>query len=263
MSKRVVASYCTTFLKPEMLHIYRQVRSLQDYETFVMTKALQNSDTLKIKFLAGRLFALTGATMRAQAMAAQLAASIPAEPQAMAKIIEGNIALTAGDPRRAITLLTEANTTLDTWIGRFDLGRADLAAGQLLQADSEFDRCITRQGEALSLFLDEEPTFGYFPAALYYKDIQSYIVNTTTQEVFPIETLTPNLSRCTLVSGDTYNCLFDINRTSQAAACFAAQRWVRAPSFSPHLLEEGHLCGELHHAPGRGLSRTRPHLRAY
>lgn len=51
-------------------------------------------------------------------------------------------------------------------------------------------------------------------AALYYKDIQSYIVNTTTQEVFPIETLTPNLSRCTLVSGDTYNCLFDINRRS-------------------------------------------------
>ena len=44
MSKRVVASYCTTFLKPEMLHIYRQVRSLHDYETFVMTKALQNSE---------------------------------------------------------------------------------------------------------------------------------------------------------------------------------------------------------------------------
>src|SRR5436190_19686175 len=44
MSKRVVASYCTTFLKPEMLHIYRQVRSLHDYETFVMTKALQNGE---------------------------------------------------------------------------------------------------------------------------------------------------------------------------------------------------------------------------
>jgi iron complex outermembrane recepter protein len=50
--------------------------------------------------------------------------------------------------------------------------------------------------------------------ALYYKDIQSYIVNTTTQEIFPIETLTPNLTRCTLVSGNTYNCLFDINRRS-------------------------------------------------
>ena len=44
MGKRVVASYCTTFLKPEMLHIYRQVRSLHDYETFVMTKAHQNSE---------------------------------------------------------------------------------------------------------------------------------------------------------------------------------------------------------------------------
>ncbi|HET6941722.1 MAG TPA: TonB-dependent receptor [Sphingomicrobium sp.] len=54
-------------------------------------------------------------------------------------------------------------------------------------------------------------------AALYYKDIQSYIVNTTTQEIFPIETETPNLSRCTLVSGDTYNCLFDINRRSNGA----------------------------------------------
>jgi eukaryotic-like serine/threonine-protein kinase len=132
-------------------------------------KALQNSDALKIKFLAGRVFAIAGATARAQAMAAQLASAVPPEPQAMSKIILGSLALAAGDPRRAIALFTEANATLDTWIGRFDLGRADLAAGQLLQADSEFDRCITRQGEALSLFLDEEPTFGYFPAALYYK----------------------------------------------------------------------------------------------
>ena len=44
MGKRVVASYCTTFLKPEMLHIYRQVTSLRDYDTFVMTKALQNEE---------------------------------------------------------------------------------------------------------------------------------------------------------------------------------------------------------------------------
>ncbi|HSH40169.1 MAG TPA: glycosyltransferase [Chthoniobacterales bacterium] len=44
MGDRVVASYCTTFLKPEMLHIYRQVRSLQSYRTFVMTKWLQNED---------------------------------------------------------------------------------------------------------------------------------------------------------------------------------------------------------------------------
>jgi colanic acid/amylovoran biosynthesis glycosyltransferase len=34
----MVASYCTTFLKPEMRHIYRQVTGLQRYRTFVMTR---------------------------------------------------------------------------------------------------------------------------------------------------------------------------------------------------------------------------------
>jgi colanic acid/amylovoran biosynthesis glycosyltransferase len=33
-----VASYCTTFLKPEMMHIYRQVSCLKRYDTFVICK---------------------------------------------------------------------------------------------------------------------------------------------------------------------------------------------------------------------------------
>lgn len=41
MEKPIVASYCTTFLKPEMLHIYRQVSALQRYKTFVVTKERQ------------------------------------------------------------------------------------------------------------------------------------------------------------------------------------------------------------------------------
>ena len=44
MSKLVVASYCTTFLKSEMLHIYRQVTGLREVQTFVMTKKKQNTD---------------------------------------------------------------------------------------------------------------------------------------------------------------------------------------------------------------------------
>lgn len=44
MSKLVVASYCTTFLKSEMLHIYRQVTGLRDVQSFVMTKKVQNND---------------------------------------------------------------------------------------------------------------------------------------------------------------------------------------------------------------------------
>ncbi|MFL6537437.1 MAG: glycosyltransferase [Chthoniobacterales bacterium] len=49
MGKPVVASYCTTFLKPEMLHIYRQVCALQRYDTFVMTKWLQNMERFPFK----------------------------------------------------------------------------------------------------------------------------------------------------------------------------------------------------------------------
>jgi colanic acid/amylovoran biosynthesis glycosyltransferase len=44
MAKRVIASYCSSFLKPEMLHIYRQVKALRRVETFVMTKELQNAE---------------------------------------------------------------------------------------------------------------------------------------------------------------------------------------------------------------------------
>jgi colanic acid/amylovoran biosynthesis glycosyltransferase len=39
-----VASYCTTFLKPEMLHIYRQITGLRRYETFVICKERQSED---------------------------------------------------------------------------------------------------------------------------------------------------------------------------------------------------------------------------
>ncbi len=39
-----VASYCTTFLKPEMLHIYRQITGLRDVDTFVLTKSRDHAD---------------------------------------------------------------------------------------------------------------------------------------------------------------------------------------------------------------------------
>lgn len=39
-----VASYCTTFLKPEMLHIYRQITGLRRWKTFVITRERQCED---------------------------------------------------------------------------------------------------------------------------------------------------------------------------------------------------------------------------
>jgi iron complex outermembrane receptor protein len=53
-----------------------------------------------------------------------------------------------------------------------------------------------------------------FALALYYKDIQSYIVNETNEEVFPTEipagsTVDP---RCTPIGGTLYNCPYQVNR---------------------------------------------------
>ncbi len=132
-------------------------------------QALANGAGVQIRFLAARIYAQTGASAQARAIAAKLGAELQAEPQAYGKIIEGVVALEQKDARLAIKLLTEATTLLDTWIGRFDLGRAYLAAGAFPQADSEFDRCLTRNGEALSLFLDEEPTSGFLPPVYYYQ----------------------------------------------------------------------------------------------
>jgi hypothetical protein len=63
----------------------------------------------------------------------------------------------------------EASKLLDTWIGRFELGRAYLEAGLFVEADSEFDRCIKRRGEALELFVDNVPIYAYFPAVYHYQ----------------------------------------------------------------------------------------------
>jgi eukaryotic-like serine/threonine-protein kinase len=132
-------------------------------------KALANSKAVNIRFLAARTFVEAGQTAKAQPYIAGLASELQAEPQAYAKILEGQISLNHGDARQAIKVLTEANGLFDTWIGHYDLGRAYLAFGALPQADSEFETCIKRRGEALELFLDTQPTYGYLPLVYYYQ----------------------------------------------------------------------------------------------
>ena len=139
----------------------RQARAAAD-------RALEHSSSVQIRFLAGRIYAEVGATAQAAPIAKALGNELQAEPHAYGLILEAMLAVRQGETRDAVRMLTEATSTLDTWIGRFELGRAYLAAGAYPQADSEFDRCLKRSGEALSLFLDEEPTSGFLPPVHYY-----------------------------------------------------------------------------------------------
>ncbi len=132
-------------------------------------RALELSTSVKIRFLAAWVYAQTGAKREAWKLADGLGAELQAEPRAYAKLVEAELALAARDPRKAILAATDANVLLDTWIGRFTLGRAYVEAGAFAQADSELDRCVSRRGEALALFLDEEPTYAFFPLVDYYR----------------------------------------------------------------------------------------------
>ncbi len=134
-----------------------------------LNNALDLSKAVKTRFLAARDYIALGETAKAQELATGLSSEFQLEPQAYGKLIEGEIALKNGDSHGAVRLFTEANNILDTWIGRFDLGRAYLDAGAFTEADSEFDRCLKRRGEAVALFLDEVPTYGYFPPVYYYQ----------------------------------------------------------------------------------------------
>jgi serine/threonine-protein kinase len=132
-------------------------------------KALANSQAVKIRFLAARVFLEAGASARAIELSQGLASGLQASSRAHAKIITGLAALQQRDTARAVEELSAANGLLDTWIGQYDLGRAYLEAGALLQADSSFERCLKRRGEALSLFLDDEPSYSYLPPVYYYQ----------------------------------------------------------------------------------------------
>ena len=132
-------------------------------------KALANSQSAKIKFLAARTLLQAGETTKALKLANEIGSELLAEPRAYGKLIEGEAALKGRDPKQALPLLTEAKNLANIWLVHFDLGVAYLEAGAFAEADSEFDRCVKRRGEILELFQDDMPTYSYLPPVYYYQ----------------------------------------------------------------------------------------------
>ena len=132
-------------------------------------KALAQSQIAPIQLLAASTYADAGEMSKAQKLETSLSSSLSSESQAYGKIIAGLIAVKKKDTNEAIRQMTAANNLLDTWIGRFELGRAYLEAGAFTEADAEFDRCLKRRGEAIELFDDNVPTYEYFPPVYYYE----------------------------------------------------------------------------------------------
>ena len=110
-----------------------------------------------------------GQQEKARTFATALGGRILPESRAYAKIISAEILLGQDKAPDAIEMLNQAQDLTPTWIGALTRGRAYLQASAAADADSEIDKCLKRRGEAASLFLDENPTIRYLPAAYYYK----------------------------------------------------------------------------------------------
>jgi tetratricopeptide (TPR) repeat protein/predicted Ser/Thr protein kinase len=105
---------------------------------------------------------------RALEVAKQIGQRPEPDPQAQAKLLEGEALLLKGKPQDAVRVFQEAQKLADSWIARFDLGRAYLAAQLYQEASDQFNTCIKRSGEATAVFLDDTPSYRYFPAVYYY-----------------------------------------------------------------------------------------------
>ena len=117
-----------------------------------------------ILYPAGRAMIEAGQPAAALELAAELDNRLENEPRLYGALLRGEASLTAGRARAALNAFQDAQKLGDSWMGRLSLGRAYLALRAFPEASTEFDRCLSRRGEATALFLDDRPTYHVFTA---------------------------------------------------------------------------------------------------
>jgi eukaryotic-like serine/threonine-protein kinase len=130
--------------------------------------AIQGTDDVSLIYPAAAIYIATGEIEKAVGLSQKLSQRFEPDPRAYGKLIEAEVQMKRGNFREAVQSLGEAKAISDTWLGRFDLGRAYLAAGAYTDADTEFDACMNRKGEATAVFLDDQPSWRYFVPVFYY-----------------------------------------------------------------------------------------------
>lgn len=131
-------------------------------------KALAGGSDDSVLFSGAMVLTEAGDMDGAGRLAATLNGRSSPEPQAYARLIQGEIDVRRGALPEAIKQFHEAQVQIDTWLGHLALGRAYLAAGEATEAYSEFEICLKRRGEAASVFLDDLPSMGRLPLVYYY-----------------------------------------------------------------------------------------------
>jgi len=141
----------------------------QNSEAIDLTKsAITSSQEVGVLYTAALNYIQAGRGTEALILAEQIGKQFELEPQAYAKLIEGEAKMAAGKLYEAIKLFQESKNNLDTWLVHFSLGRAYLQAEDFFEANSELEECLKRKGEATAVFFDDVPSSRYLPLIYYY-----------------------------------------------------------------------------------------------
>lgn len=131
-------------------------------------QAIKLDSEESVLMAAGEVYIAAGEMAKAGKLITQLSARIEPEPQIYGQLLGGSISLKRGQIKDAIQSFEKAQKVSNTWLGHYYLGKAYLQNGSFTEADSEFELCLKRRGEASAVFLDDVPTFRLLPPVYYY-----------------------------------------------------------------------------------------------
>jgi serine/threonine protein kinase/Tfp pilus assembly protein PilF len=131
-------------------------------------KALETYSGEVMQFAAALIYIEAGQVDKARRIYGELNGKFQDIHLAYAKLVGGYLALKRGETATALKLFDESLDQVDTYLGRFALGRAYLEAGAFNEALTEFEKCEKRSGEALSIFLNDLPSIRYLDSFYYY-----------------------------------------------------------------------------------------------
>ena len=120
---------------------------------------------------AGEVLVAAGRTKEAAAVVDLLSKRVGPGPTAFGAAIRAQLAMADDSPAEARRILADTRQSADAWLLRFWLGRAYLALNMFAEADSEFDACLRRRGEAAAVFMDDFPTYHRLLEVYYYQGL--------------------------------------------------------------------------------------------
>lgn len=115
----------------------------------------------------GQLFVKLGELERAESVATQLIASTARDRRAFGHTLQAEVTLSRGDHNAALDHARKAIDLITLWDTRFVRARTYLQAEENLTALAEFED-LKRDGEALSRYLDDIPTFRVYAEIPYW-----------------------------------------------------------------------------------------------